>query len=236
MTYHYSEDLEKTSRRLFPFYLGIVFLAPFPLGANRPWAWGLLAIAAFTLLAIYCFQFSRGKVRLPFISLNTKFVLFLLFSWVFYQLVQIIPLSHDILNILNPFRVGIDENIKHLGNTSSISIDRMTTLVEQLKSSIYAVMFLLTLLLVHRRDRLRTLLLTIIVAGVSQAVIGIALYLLSQSQTIEVFGVYITDSVKGTFINRNHFAGFINLSIAASVGLLIAVGFRERRKIHRGDL
>ena len=234
----YNIDLEKTSRKLFPIFLIVLVVAPLPLGSNRPWAWATLSIASFAMLAIYCFQFARGRVRAPSISIEIKLVAVTLMLWVIYQIFQIIPLPNNLLvsiaPLVNKLGMNMSTGLSRLNN--SISIDSMNSLMEIIKSVFYFSIFILTILLVNRQDRLRNLMMALVISGVLQAVLGITTALLVNGSGYENFGDTVNSIVKGTFINRNHFAGFINLSIAAAVGLILAVGVRERRQIHRENL
>jgi len=233
---NYTEDLEKTGRRLFPIYLTILVISPFPLGANRPWAWSILAIVAFSLLAYYFLQTSRGKVRIPDINIKLKLVCFCLFLWVLYQIVLVVPLPIETVKLLSPMTIDALSSSGSLIASKefiSISIDKITSINELIKSSLYVCIFLLTILLVRSKDRLRNLFIAIVVAGVLQAVIGLTIAFLDQSVMRGVIGQEYHSAVSGTFVNRNHFAGFMNLTIAASIGLILSVGIREKRQIHR---
>ena len=226
---NYNIDLEKTSRKLFPLLLIILVIAPLPLGANRPWAWSTLATASFLMLSVYCIQFARGRVRAPVFSKEIKIVALTLLLWLIYQCCQIIPLPNDLLSSLSPYvnQLGLNMGSGFSRSNSSISIDTMNSLKEITKYVFYYSIFVLTILLVNRQDRLRSLMIALVISGVIQAVLGITTALLANGTGYENFGDTVDSIVKGTFINRNHFAAFINLSIAATVGLILAVGVRD---------
>ena len=82
---------------------------------------------------------------------------------------------------------------------------------------------MLALLLVTTRVHLRVVFYTILTAGLFQAVYGILMLLSNQNY---VFWMpkefYITD-VTGTFINRNHLAGFLEMCLAVGVGIMISM-------------
>lgn len=230
----YTEDLEKTSRTLFPFYIGILILSPFPLGSNRPWAWSVLAAVSFVLLFIYLFQYGRGKIRPPEITKEIKFVCFILCLWLLFQLMQIIPLPLEIVQKISPLTIDVKQSLGiNLNSLLAISIDKTNSGYEFIKSAWYAAIFALTIFLVQSRDRLRNVLMAIVVTGVVQAVIGLTMAFLDQQFVRSSIDPNYFSQVTGTFVNRNHFAGLMNMSIAAAIGLLIAVGLREKRRIHR---
>lgn len=69
--------------------------------------------------------------------------------------------------------------------------------------------FAMTTLLVTNHGRVKTLAWTILLAGTFQAVYGL---------TQESFGAV----TKGTFVNRNHLAGYLEMCLSVGIGLMIA--------------
>jgi len=231
---NYVEDLEKVSRRIFPFYLFVLFWIPIPVGSNRPLAWGGLALVIFTLLIIYLWNYAQARLRPPEISGNMIIVLGLMVFWLFFQVIQIIPLPIEYANILSPAMVDIktSSSMEHLSFVS-LSMDPISSLHEVIKSTMYISMFLLTILLVNSRDRVRALLLTIVFIGVAQSVWGLMVGFIEQNQIRGMDNPEYMGQITGTFINRNHFAAFLNIAIAAIIGLALGSGIREKRDIHR---
>jgi O-antigen ligase len=72
--------------------------------------------------------------------------------------------------------------------------------------------FCLTLLLVNNKPRIRLLAQAIILGGVFQAVYGSLMTLSGQDAGVAT----------GTFINRNHLAGYLEMCLATGVGLMLA--------------
>lgn len=73
-----------------------------------------------------------------------------------------------------------------------------------LKTGMYLSFFVLTLCLVRTHDQLEAVLWVIVVAGVCQVLIKIVF---DQS---------------GTYVNRNHFAGYLEMSLALAIGLMLS--------------
>ncbi len=235
---NYEMDLEKVGRDIFPLYLGLLFIAPIPFGANRPWAWAILAICAFVLLLFYVWHYARQNLRPPELTNDIKLILLLLVLWLGYQIFQLIPLPVGLLEFFSPqtltlkqMALGDSADIRFL----SLSFDVSAGLRSIIKTVLYVSMFSLTLFLVQSRDRLRLLILTIIFIGVAQAVWGMSVAFM-QEKILLGEPANILNVVKGTFVNRNHFGGFINLSMAAVIALLLSSGLREKRRIHREKL
>lgn len=235
---NYEIDLEKVGRNIFPFYLTILFIAPIPFGANRPWAWSILAICAFTLLLIYLWNYARQNLRPPEITKDIKLVFMLMVGWLFFQVFQLIPLPIELLGIISPKTLALKQSIVHMTGASflPLSFDVSAGMRSIYKAVLYISLFALTIFLVQSRDRLRLLILTIVFIGVIQAVWGLSLVFMQEKLLLVSEPQNIINVVKGTFANRNHFGGFINLAIAAAIALLLSSGLKERRSIHREKL
>jgi len=231
----YVQDLEKTSRILFPFYLLILAFSTIPFGSNRPWAWTVLAVAAFSLLYTYLMSYGRASLRPPILNKGSKTAILFCCLWLLYQALQLVPLPIEIVNFISSNTVLLKN--EYMGGDSkqfvSLSFSYKDGLQGFLKSCLYVAMFILTILLVQSRDKMRYVLLTIAVVGVSQAIWGFTSAFLEQSAIRGISNADYTSQITGTFVNRNHFAGYINLSIAAIIGTLLCVGIREKRQIHR---
>ncbi|HFE38020.1 MAG TPA: hypothetical protein ENK06_06320 [Gammaproteobacteria bacterium] len=236
---NYEYDLEKVGRSIFPYYLTILFIAPIPFGANRPWAWAILAIFAFLLLFIYLWNYARQNLRPPEISKDIKLILFLLVAWLGYQLFQLIPLPAGLVGLISPKTLALKQIA--YGSTDitflTLSFDVSAGIRAVYKTTLYVSLFVLTICLVQSRDRLRLLILTIVAIGVIQSVWGMGLVFMEDQLILAGAGQHnFSNVVKGTFTNRNHFGGFINLSIAAVIALLLSSGIKEKRRIHREKL
>src|SRR6185503_2929654 len=97
-----------------------------------------------------------------------------------------------------------------------------------MKSVAYAGVFFLTLALLARRSRLLLLAWALVcVAGV-EAVYAVSMHL--AGVTADYLGTLIAhgDSASGTYANRNHFAGYLEMSLALGIGLLVA-GLSDRK-------
>lgn len=87
----------------------------------------------------------------------------------------------------------------------------------------YSLLFLLVVALFHSRKRLTVLLAVLVVSGTLQAFYGAFMtlsgieWLLAGPKTS-----YLGDAT-GTFVNRNHLAGYLEITLACGIGLLLAL-------------
>lgn len=109
----------------------------------------------------------------------------------------------------------------------TLSVDPHASTVSLFKSISYASMFLLTLLVVNRRSRVLVLARVLVYSAVVFSTYAVLLHVSGTTQ--HILGMTIThgDSASGTYVNRNHFAGYLEMMLSLGIGLLIA-GLSDR--------
>ena len=156
------------------------------------------------------------RAALPALLLFALWLLFLLAQWT--------PLPAALVRLLSPQAAELHAAADYLQprRLITLSVDPHATFVFWLKSCAYALAFLLTLLLVHSRTRLAWLCVAIVVSGMLQAYYGSVMHLAKMD--IDVLGMPIPHSsqASGAYVNRNHLAGLLEISLAVGIGLMIA--------------
>src|SRR5213082_1359041 len=205
-------------RFLFHAFLALLLWMPLPFGSNIAWAWSLMEAWVFLIAGLWLVQYYRGKV-----SLNRPFVrawpltacLLATLVWI---VVQALPLPAGALGLLSPRSLEI-HSATH--SYPSLSLDVYATRQAALQTLAYLLFFCLTLLLVNNKPRIKLLAQAIILGGVFQAAYG-SLMTLSGLE----YGIFIDQQdagvATGTFINRNHLAGYLEMCLATGVGLMLA--------------
>src|SRR5450755_4339321 len=205
-------------RFLFHAFLGLLLWMPLPFGSNVAWASSLMDAWVFLIAGLWLVQYYRGKV-----SLNQPFVRAwpvsaCLLATLLWTVVQALPLPASILGLLSPRALEIHSSTH---SYPSLSLDVYATRQAVLQTLAYLLFFCLTLLLVNNERRIKRLALAIILGGVFQAAYG-SLMTLSGLE----YGFFIHKPgggvATGTFINRNHLAGYLEMCLATGVGLMLA--------------
>ncbi len=203
--------------------LGLILIwAPLPLASNRPWAWSMLELALFTVAAGWLGLFLAGRVRVPDPARRAWLPLGLLAIWVAVVALQLIPMSAERLAQVSPQSLASWQALGGLGAAERISIDPDATRTFLLKSAAYAIAFGLVMVLVNSRKRLRHLALLLVLAGVGQGLIAIYFHLSSTSYELLFMWINHGVSALGTFANRDHLAGYLEMTLALGIGLMIA--------------
>lgn len=211
----------KIEPRLFYAYLVLLVWLPLPLGSNRPWAEMLFEIWIALLSLFWIREFHLNRVVINKVFQSAKWVIWLLVIWLIYLIFQMIPLPASFRLILSPESVAIYQQAG-IADWGSLSLLPYETLLFWLKSLAYASLFALTLLLVNSKYRLVILGYTLLLSAVFQAFYGSIMTLSGLEYGFFIQKYAYVGFATGTFVNRNHLAGYLEMLSAVGIGLLMA--------------
>ncbi len=219
--------MERGSRRadgwIFGGFLALLVWAPIPLGSNRPWAWSILVVGIYALSAAWLLLFALGWTRFPSVFRRSWGAVSLLGLWTLVTLFQVVPLPIGLVAILSPQSAELASGLAPAaGGFATLSVDPESTRQFVLRSFGFFLAFCLTLVLVRRRSRLNALVFTLVGSGLLQAIIGSFLHM--RGENFEIFFATYQHAAYslGTFVNRNHFAGYLEMTLAIGIGAMIA--------------
>jgi O-antigen ligase len=107
------------------------------------------------------------------------------------------------------------------GQYAPLSASSSASLAAFFKQWLYVSYFLLTLILVNTRKRLLVVVHAMVLASIFQVLYGAAAHYMGDNFPFWKPMWYGHDWVSGTFINKNHFAANISLSIGLGIGLFL---------------
>lgn len=210
-----STDYERPSanRGLFVFYLALLLWAPIPLGSNRPWGWAILELWVFVLAIWWLFGFARGRTPLSSALKGAWPALLCASLWLGYVWLQLLPLPLELLKSFSPEAARWHAAAAWPVPTSAapLTLDQYGTLDGALKSAAYVAFFALSLALLDRRQRIAAAAHTLVLSGFAQAMYG------GLSALASGPGAF----AHGSFINQNHFAGYLGMCLSMGLGMLI---------------
>jgi O-antigen ligase len=210
-----------------PLFFGLLALLawlPLPWGSHSSWAISLAGLACFVLLSWWSLLSLRHRVRTPsrLGELGLPIALWLL--WLTWIALQAMPLSAQLLGKLSPHSLEMHQPVASLMQhpVYSLSIAPGLTWTKWLESWLYFGIYLLCVLLIRGERRLRLVLTVLLVSGLAQAAYG-GMMLMSGAE----YGwlhkkIFYVGYATGTFVNRNHFAGYLELAAAAGLALVLA--------------
>lgn len=173
----------------------IIAWLPLPLGSNRPWSIGLFvgAIGLITLLWGWLLIKNTTQRRWKPVKAGAAMIAFLACIQLWVALQLVLGIS------TNP----------------SVTIDYLA------RGLAYTGLFILLLGLFRTRQRVTLLLSVLIITGVAQAFFG-AFLVLADFEWVQSFQGR-SRVVSGTFVNRNHAAGYLAMMLSCGIGLLLAL-------------
>jgi hypothetical protein len=207
--------------RLFYSLLILMVWLPLPLGSARPWAEAIFEIWVGVLAILWMVGFNRNRVTPGAAFYGARKVLWLLLAWLSFVALQMLPLPELLVHLVSPESLAIYRRAGVTGWTT-LSLHSYATFLFWLRSVAYVILFALILLLVNNKHRLVMLGYLIVFSAVFQAFYG-SMMTLSGFE----YGFFIKKSsyvgfATGTFVNRNHLAGYLEMASAVGIGLLLA--------------
>jgi len=203
------------SRLAFLTICTMIVLTTLAFGTVHDWALAVFAATAAGLVCLWCVdgiilrsaQINRNVLQLPLIGL------------ILLGLIQLLPL-----------RPAPDDAGLALSLTRALTLDRYATqlvLVQLISLFIY---FVAALIFTDSPRRLRSLTRTIIIFGFVLAMFGLTQSLTSDGTRVYWFRQLTQSTAFGPFINRHHFAGYMELTIALPLGLLFSGSLETHKR------
>lgn len=204
-------------RWIFIAWLALLAWLPLPLGSNRPVFWSGMEVAVFLLAMAWLAGLMRGSYR-PGPALAAAWPVLLLFAlWLIWVALQTVPLPRDWVAVFSPQAAALHLPLPAESDRITLSLDPHATRAAWLKSVAYFCFFVLGLALIDSRPRLRQFAYVMLMCGVLQAAIGVV---------VAFSGGEV--QARGTFPNRNHYAGYLEMCLALGIGLLMSQLSGER--------
>ena len=216
----------KFENRLFLALLFLLVWLPLPLASNRPWAEAIFETWTALLSLLWVIGFQRKRVTAGEAFKGAHAVLWLLAVWLVYLMLQLFPLPDTLRQWLSPESLA---NYRLAGETgwAPLSLDPYSTFLFWLKSVAYVALFALILLLVNSKYRLVMLGYTLVLSGVFQAFYGSVMTLSELEYGFFVKKIAYLGFATGTFVNRNHLAGYLEMTLSVGIGLLMATTYKK---------
>lgn len=180
----------------------------------------------------------RGPARLP------RFVKILLGVFAAFSILQIVPLPSKLVEFLSPRAFAIYSGLVRDGITApsnwlTLSLSPSATVSELVLILCYGLFGYLVLRTVDSRRRIEIFVIVILASALFQAFYGMAEVFSGHEAILGRPKRYGVGSVTGTYVNRNHLAGYLEMAFPLSLGYLLVKaryfamekGMSLRRKI-----
>ena len=183
-------------------------------GTVHYWALAVFAISAGAVVCLWCVD---GLI-LRSVQFNLNPVQWPLLGMIVLGLIQLLPLrSADNAGLpFSPLR--------------TLSLDPYSTRLVLVQVTALLVYFVATLTFTDTPRRLRTIVRTIMIFGFLLAMFGLMQSFTSDGTRVYWFRQLTQSTAFGPFINRHHFAGYMELAIALPLGLLFSGAIESHKR------
>lgn len=202
--------------------LALLLVSPLPFGSVEPWAVLAIEISAACLGAGALYVFSRNPASL---SRGARALLIPASVLVLIGLLQLVPAPAEWIRLLWPATVEAREAVGRLVPEAAArlapgSLSPADTLDALLRMVAYILVGLAAAIAIRTPRHARQAAAVIAVSGLFQALYGSAEYLSGHQHIFGYAKKHYLDGATGTFINRNHFAGYLAMTLPLTLGLL----------------
>ena len=213
-------------------YWGLVlllFLAPLPFGSIRRWAVAAIVIWVAVLCALWALGWAAGRCVVRPSFQHGRLALGLLGLWAGLLTLQITPLAAGFAEWLSPGAAAVHAS-QHLYSSAgpsgwphsiTLSIDVAATRRQHLLTLALTGYFALLLLVIAHTNRLKHFTLMMVTSGIVWSVVAVYLHFTGASYQL-FHETVVHEMTMGPFLNRNHFATYIEICLACGVGLVVA--------------
>jgi hypothetical protein len=227
----------RTEAAVFAGMLALLCWAPLPFASNRAWAAAILDVWVFGLFALWLLDRLRRGAGMPAALRRHRVPLLLAVAWLALIGLQLLPLPAPLLGLLSPGSAQAYGTV-YGGDAPAlapISVETSATTQYFLLSLALVLYFGLVLATVTNSARLRLLCYTLVASGTFQAVLGIYLHFI-HAEYFLFFEKVQHDPLTGSFLNRNHFATYVEICMGLGAGLMVAQFTGERARNWRQRL
>jgi len=211
----------------------LVFL-PLPFGGVEEWAVFAFEAAVFGLFALHIAAAISSRNRKeemeeeqrPTVHLLGKC---LLAAFLGLTIMQLIPLPGSVLRFISPRTFTICQSLPFgifpelgEGGWRAISLAPSLSVYEFIKYIFYFLFGWLVFNNVKSKKQVEIFVLAMIGGAVFQSFYGLAEFFGGGEKIFGYKKIYYVGSATGTFINRNHFSGFLEMILPLSLGYLLA--------------
>ncbi|MBE3145235.1 MAG: O-antigen ligase family protein [Planctomycetes bacterium] len=214
----------------------VLVFVPLPIGSVEEWAVFVFEAATIGLFLVYLGgEIASRRKRLipteddPLAPTPARLPLFfkiLLAVFLAVSFLQVVPLPASIVKILSPRAYGITLGLVRDGLAApsgwlTLSLAPSATLSEFVLILCYGIFGFLVLRTVRSRRQVEIFVLVIVASALFQALYGMAEMFSGHEMIFGRVKRFGAGSVTGTYVNRNHFAGFLEMAFPLSLGYLL---------------
>jgi len=201
----------------------ILIFSPLPAASVNEWSVLVIELAALLMAGAYLLMKDKPRIN-ESLSRSSRWAVIFFGGFFLVLLIQIVPLPAFLVKVFSPNAYGYRWSYGGPAGLkfASFSIIPSYSFQRGLELLAFFLIGWLVFRTVTRRRQIFRLVTILVGMGVFQALYG--LFELSNESPRLLFyrKVHNLDSVTGTFVNRNHLSGYLEMIIPLAIGLIIA--------------
>jgi len=204
--------------------LSLLVFTPLPAASVHEWSILIIQLAVLIMLGAYIAMKEKPRVNNGLASV-IRWLKYTYLAFFIYLFIQLLPLPVLIVKVLSPAAYNYQK--LYMADFSrmrfmSLSLIPSHTFQKSLVLLSYFSLGFLVLMTVRRRHQILRIWTVLVSVGVFEALYGLFELYNKNPRILFYRKVYNLDSVTGTFVNRNHLSGYLEMIIPLAIGLLIA--------------
>jgi len=222
--------------------LGVIVFSPLPAASVYEWSILVIQIVVLVMMAAYVLMREKPQSN-ELLSLTLKWPGYLFLGLCVLIIFQILPFPRFIIALLSPnthsFQALFSPDFSG-SRFMSLSLIPSHTFREALELLTYFLLGFLIVKTVTTRKQIKRIVYVLVIMGFFEAFYGMYEIYNENPRLLFLKKVHYVDVVTGTFVNRNHLSGYLEMIIPLALGLIIArislfslAGLKWRDKILR---
>ena len=204
--------------------LGLLIFSPLPAASVYEWSILVIQVGVLIMTAAYILMKQKPQNN-EFLSDASRWPKYLFVGFFIFLFVQVLPLPKFLIKIFSPGAYNYQKlySVDFAGmNFLSFSIIPSYTFQRALELLTYFLLGFLVLKTITRRQQIIRIFTVLIGLGALEAFYGLFELYNRNPRILFYKKIYGLDSVSGTFVNRNHLSGYLEMIIPLAIGLVIA--------------
>ena len=222
--------------------LALIVWTPLAAGSVYEWTVLIIELAVFSMMGAYILMKEKPGMSGE-LSLALKWPKYLFIGFFVLLFVQVFPWPKFLIKILAPGTYTFQESFSYGFSKikfMSLSLVPSQTVKQGIELLAYFLLGFLIVKTVRTRKQIMRIVYTLVGMGVFQAVYGFIELSRENAHILFYKKVHYLGTLTGTFVNRNHLSGYLEMLIPLAIGLIIAqidvfslAGLKWREKLLR---
>jgi O-antigen ligase len=204
--------------------LGLIVLSPIPKASVNEWSVMLIELVVFAMMIAYFLMSEKPQIN-EYLARSLVWPRRLFLALFIFLFVQILPLPSFLIRMLSPNAYSFRETFSAGGSTPafmSFSMIAPHTIRDGLELLAYFLIGFLIVKTVTRQRQIYRIFYVLVGMGIFQAFYGFLELYNTNPRLLFYEKEHYLDALTGTFVNRNHLSGYLEMAIPLAIGLILA--------------